>query len=158
MSAFFLWLKHCLSDLPLTGPLYSTVFLKHVWLHTAVKLHTVQVFYALCTHAFYNPLHTDVKNRVKMCFRPRTSHIWFMSPLFCLLDKKVKWMDKNAKQVCIIVSNPCHYQIREAALTPLDWKWKYFLFGWVVVIETSLSELEVEGLGHCATEARYFVL
>lgn len=31
---FFLWLKHFLSDLPLTGPLYSTVVLKDVWLNT----------------------------------------------------------------------------------------------------------------------------
>lgn len=125
LSAFFLWLKHCLSDLSLTEPLLSTVVLKDVGLNT---LHTSQYRYlVLCVPMdFTTVVHGHTKKEWKRALDH--PHCTYGSSLhcFCLPDTKVKLLDRNANLVSIIVSNPCYYQMGKATLSPLDWKGKIF--------------------------------
>ena len=128
LNAFLLWFRALLKWLALDWTIVQHCgFEGCVIKHMPLKLHTVQVFYPLCAHGFLQLLHKDVKNRVKLCFQPFTSH-WFSSSLLCLLDKTVKW---------IIVSNLL-LLLRKPPLNPLDWEGKYFHVGRVLVIESFL--------------------
>lgn len=134
LNAFLLWFKALLKWLALDWTIVQHCgFEGCVIKHIPLKLHTVQVFYPLCTHGFLQLLHKDVKNRVKLCFQPFTSHNWFSSSLLCLLDKTVTWLIENAKQVSIVVSNPL-LLLREPPLNFLDWEGKYFHFGRVLFV------------------------